>query len=71
MTLVLEIYFGSLPQAKINKWNYIKLKSFLYSEENYEENKLSTEAANDISNNRLISKYAKDSYNSVSRKQIT
>lgn len=49
-----------------------KTKKVLYSEENYQENKVSTEAANDMSNNRLISKYTKDSYNSVSKgKQIT
>ena len=61
-------------KAKINKWDYIKLKSFCIARKLWTKRK-PTEwekiFASDISNKGLISEYTKNSYNSTSKKQTT
>ena len=61
-------------RTKINKMDYIKLKSFLYIKGNHQPiEKAPAESgkifANNISDKGLISKITKDSYNSTPKKQ--
>ena len=61
-------------KAKINKWDYIKLKIFWRAKETTDKTKRpSTEwgkiYVNDLSDKGLISSYTKNVYNSMSNKQ--
>ena len=63
-------------KGNIKKWDYIKLKSFLYMKETINKMKrLPTESvmifANDISDKGLISKYTKNAHYSTSKKETS
>ena len=79
MTLVLVMIYWIRQQEhrqqKINKWDYIKLKNFCTAKEAINKGKRRPTEwekifTNHVSDQGLISKYMKNSYNSKTRQNI-